>query len=363
MRGSRFKASLAFGLIAASFLPWWFSSNVLELIARQSDVLVGRYSVDRFLSYLFLTLTLWLAAYAAWSLRKHYPKEVAFRIITLLLAVFVSTVAVDIIGRFARAPRYVETGVVDRTNWPGTLVGDIVRHRPPNQVYKARYADVPRTARSYPSTPMGYPPVDIILTTDHRGYRNLTQLEQYDILAVGDSMTEGSFVSDEQVWPVLLGRKLIRTVYNLGMGGADPNGYLNAFQAFGLQLKPKTAIFMVYEGNDLRGVERREGFTGLLGERIKENVKYSPVVLGLKNPLFATWVPFMPMRPFPESKICPGYPQLYHLALTRSTILLSPSGWRGYTGFSRHSVNPMTGPARRRSFGRSRRCVAGRGSV
>jgi hypothetical protein len=278
--GSQIKAWLAFGFITASVLPWLFSSNVPKLIAEQKDVLLGRYSLEWFSVLFFLTPLLWLAAYVAWSLRTHAPKELVFRIVALVLGIFLATAVVDVIARIPRKPRYIERQVEIRTNWPGERVDDIVRHRPPNQQYRIRYADAPPTARSYPSPPPGYPPVHITLTTDHRGYRNLTRLEHYDILTVGDSFTEGSRVSDDEAWPAVLAGQLNRTVYNLGISGGNPGYYSAVLQAFGLQLKPKIAIVMIYEGNDFKGVTPEKGSAPSQGRQIRDAVASFPTALG-----------------------------------------------------------------------------------
>ena len=256
----------------------------------------------------FLTPALWLAAYAFWSLRTHKPKEVVFRINVLLLAVILGVVVIDVVGRFLRKPRYIERQVVHQVNWPGARVDDIVRHRPPDQLYKIRYSDTPPTARSYPSPPPGYPTVDVILTTDGRGYRNLTRLEQYDIMTVGDSFTEGSRVSDDEAWPVLLGRKLNQTVYNLGISGGHPDYYLNAFEAFGLALKPKTAVFMIYGGNDFKESQSGRRSAKPLGERMRDTVKASPVVLGLKRAFIRYLGPINADVPVPGANILSWMP-------------------------------------------------------
>jgi len=103
---------------------------------------------------------------------------------------------------------------------------------------------------------------------------------------MGDSFTEGSRVSDDEPWPVLLGKKLNRSVYNLGISGGRPDYYLNTFRAFGLDLKPKVAIFMIYEGNDFKGVRLEKGSSNPgqpLDKRIVKAIKYSPVVIGFKT--------------------------------------------------------------------------------
>ncbi|HID28739.1 MAG TPA: SGNH/GDSL hydrolase family protein, partial [Desulfobacterales bacterium] len=235
----------------------------------------------------------------------------AFRVVALIFSVILATLAIHILGQLTRKPRYIEEQVKFRKNWPGERVHDVVRHRPPNSFYRIRYTDAPHAVRSYPDAPQGYPAADLTLTVDARGYRNLTSFEQYDIVTVGDSFTEGSRVSDDEPWPVLLGKKLNRNVYNLGISGGRPDYYLNVFRAFGLDLRPKIAIFMIYEGNDFKGIRLKKGSTSPeqpLGKRIEEAIKYSPVVMGFKTAFIKYLGPINAGGPVPGVEILSWMP-------------------------------------------------------
>ncbi|MDL1959935.1 MAG: hypothetical protein LWW99_11375 [Deltaproteobacteria bacterium] len=312
VKGKRIKICLGLGIVSLSFCIWFFPSNVVELIARHRHVLLGRYSVERFSLFFFLTPILWLAAYALWASIKLSGKQVAFRVIALVFSVVLATLAIHILGQLIRKPRYIEKEVKFRKDWPGgDQVHDVVRHRPPNSFYRVRYTDAPHAARSYPDAPAGYPAVNLTLTSDARGYRNLTSLEQYDIVTVGDSFTEGSRVSDDEPWPILLGKKLNRNVYNLGISGGRPDYYLNVFRVFGLDLRPKVAIFMIYEGNDFKGIRLEKGSTNPgqpLGKRIEKAIKYSPVVMGFKTAFIKYLGPINADGPVPGAEILSWMP-------------------------------------------------------
>jgi hypothetical protein len=95
--------------------------------------------------------------------------------------------------------------------------------------------------------------LDIVLTSDKYGFRNLGEIkDQYPIIAVGDSFAAGSHVSDDQGWTEFLQKQLGTDIYNLGVSGSDPRIYLNNYIAFGQKFKPKTVLFMVYQGNDFK---------------------------------------------------------------------------------------------------------------
>lgn len=281
MGRKRLKTGLALGCAAAAVVPWLFPSPVVQLVADHRDVLLGRYSVERFSAAVAVTAWLWWSAYGFWSLRRRPAKVVVFRQVALVVAVCLSAVVVDVAARVLLRPVYVEREVMHGTAWPGERVSDVVRHRPPDRHYRIRYADTPPAARSYPSPPPGYPTVDITLTTDRRGFRNQAPLDRCDLVAVGDSFTEGSRVSDEECWPVLLGQVLQRSVYNLGVSGADPGHYRASLEAFGLPLQPRTVVLMLYEGNDFKA----PGGSRRLGRRLEMGLKASPVVVGFRAAL------------------------------------------------------------------------------
>ncbi|HSB95332.1 MAG TPA: SGNH/GDSL hydrolase family protein, partial [Spongiibacteraceae bacterium] len=270
-------------LLIASIAIWMHHSDVIELIARQRPVLFGRYSQGHFGVLLILTPVLWALA-AAFATRAPLLPQLGnclIGIVSTLVAIFAITYGAHF---FHRAALYVEAA----PDTQASPLAGVVRHRPPDQVYDLTYVDVPEQARSYPDAPPGFEPVTVHLTSDHNGFRNIGTAAQYDILAVGDSFVAGSNVSDDQCWTALLAKNSGRNIYNLGVGGSGPPTYLSNFSQFGLQLKPKIALFMIYEGNDFKeDVVLSEAKPPTLGERIgahfSEAMQSSPVTLGLKR--------------------------------------------------------------------------------
>ena len=212
-------------------------------VAQQRDVLLGRYTVDQTVKLIILVPVSLLVVKAIWSSKKkkknaREKRENLFKIIALSASIVFSILILDVFLRLVQHRRYIG----NRTYY----------NRVPNKVDHGINRDIPPTAFSYPLTPPGYPDIKYTLTIDKRGFRNSTDLEKYDVLTLGDSFTEGSHVSDEQVWPVLFAKKNNYTVYNLGMSGGSPFTYLETLKKFGLQMAPKMVICMLYEGNDFR---------------------------------------------------------------------------------------------------------------
>jgi GDSL-like lipase/acylhydrolase family protein len=76
-----------------------------------------------------------------------------------------------------------------------------------------------------------------------------------DIAVLGDSVTFGYGVSEEQAWPALLARSLGSRLINLGLIGAGPQQYLRVYQTFGTALHPKLVIVGFFAGNDFSNAE------------------------------------------------------------------------------------------------------------
>ncbi len=85
---------------------------------------------------------------------------------------------------------------------------------------------------------------------DANGFRNAQVLKTAEIVALGDSQTEGNNATREEAWPQVLGQLSHKTVYQMALGG------WNSAQAYylydqALELKPKVIVFSFYFGNDL----------------------------------------------------------------------------------------------------------------
>ena len=80
--------------------------------------------------------------------------------------------------------------------------------------------------------------------TDKNGFKNLdkiSNLRRVDIVALGNSFTEGMGVAIEKVWPSLLMEKGY-SAYNLGVQGYAPIQLLGSLKKYGIQLKPNYII-------------------------------------------------------------------------------------------------------------------------
>jgi hypothetical protein len=80
--------------------------------------------------------------------------------------------------------------------------------------------------------------------TDKTGFKNLDKVanaKNIEVVALGDSFTEGMGVATQDAWPSLLTESGYIT-YNLGVQGYAPTQMEGSFQQYGLKLKPKYVI-------------------------------------------------------------------------------------------------------------------------
>ena len=112
-----------------------------------------------------------------------------------------------------------------------------------------------------PHSELGYVLDPNLSDVDENGFRNPSIPERIDIVAIGDSHTQGFNVTAGNSWPSALSRQLNRSVYNAGVGGYGPLQYeILVTQA--LKMQPRQIVVGLYAGNDLgdvvRGIVQRD---------------------------------------------------------------------------------------------------------
>ncbi|MBN2271097.1 MAG: hypothetical protein JXN61_10810, partial [Sedimentisphaerales bacterium] len=248
-------------------LLWIIPSNVAYLIAQNRDVLLDRYSLGHLTVAIFLIPIAAASLYLTWVNEKN-ERQRQFKVLAITISILFTLIVTDTAARIIIRPkRYVEE--------------ETYFHRPPSTVQTGTARDVPEEAFLYPRTPPGYPDIEYTLTTDKRGFRNKTDLERYDIAILGDSFAEGSRVTDQDAWPILLADKTAQKIYNLGMSSGHPGTYLETLKKFGAELSPRTVICLLYEGNDFRDDNYRK--ENSIGRNIQEYFKRSPVRRGIER--------------------------------------------------------------------------------
>ncbi len=107
---------------------------------------------------------------------------------------------------------------------------------------------------------------------DRHGFRNRSDLQQADIVVIGDSYIEGYMTSEEKLATTLLGQLQGKTVANLGHSGYGPQQELVVLTRYGLPLHPQIVIWAFFEGNDFEDAERYEENVARGGSPLWRNV-------------------------------------------------------------------------------------------
>ncbi|UCC30397.1 MAG: hypothetical protein JSU86_19625 [Phycisphaerales bacterium] len=264
-------------VILVNLALWLIPSDIVEQIARDRHTMLGRYSRQHFTWIIGVAVVSLISFYVDWSTGERYKRR-WFQVMATLLFLIPVLGAIDFAVRGPEAGHYVHDA--------------LAYHRPVNAEFEITFEDKPEALRTYPEAPPGYGSVNCTGRTDKRGFRNQTDLTEYDIVVLGDSFAEGSKVSDEHAWTVRLAEKSGLTVYNLGMSGYDPLHYLASLQRYGLALKPRYVLCMLYEGNDFRSAKSdRKRKSPSVSKRLKRYLKQSPIVSTADDFLIRTFGP------------------------------------------------------------------------
>lgn len=94
--------------------------------------------------------------------------------------------------------------------------------------------------------------------TDANGFRNPQDLEQADVIVVGDSFIEAATVPADQMLTSVLAKDLGKTVANLGQLWYGPQQELEVLKRYGLPMQPSVCVWAFFEGNDLSDYRRYE---------------------------------------------------------------------------------------------------------
>jgi len=89
-------------IIFVNLLFWIIPSDLAYNVAQERDILLGRYTVDRFTTLLLLILVSVLVLCFVWSKKKKRTKEDLLRFIAVSVSVIVSIVIADIFLRLMR---------------------------------------------------------------------------------------------------------------------------------------------------------------------------------------------------------------------------------------------------------------------
>lgn len=200
------------------------------------------------------------AGYIAWGIV--LPKLPSFMIHSAVpLAVIpLSLVAVELIGRvtkldFSNSSAQMQSFPIYYRQ-PTLPVGDVYFRRPGPDQWTGRVltAELVRVGieeqDAYDDEP------EITVTYDQQGFRNPIDLDDWDMVVVGDAFTELGFLKDDDLFTAQLGNLLNLRVKNLGLSYTGPFSHNTFLSEYGLGNSTTDAILVFFEGNDWKDAER-----------------------------------------------------------------------------------------------------------
>jgi len=93
---------------------------------------------------------------------------------------------------------------------------------------------------------------EVTLQYDKNGFRNPTDLEDWEIVVIGDSFTELGNLKYEDLFSTRLGSLMSRSVKNLGISHTGVLNQTACLQHFGISESTKHVVWVFFEGNDLQ---------------------------------------------------------------------------------------------------------------
>lgn len=288
-------------VLTANVVLWAIPSNVVQLIARDRHVILGRYSREHFVWILVLLVASLIALYIGLGPAARQKRR-AFQVTALFVIGLPLLFVLDLVLTIPPAisnPVYIFDG--------------LAYHRPPGSQQVITFTDSPAAHRTFPNAPAdaGYGTVTCTFTVDSRGYRNRIDHQQCDILVLGDSFAEGSRVSDDQTWEARVAERTGLRICSLGMSGYDPQHYLAALRKHGPELRPRLVIVMIYEGNDFRSaewVENPEDYKLPFGKIVQYYIHSSRVLTAIDGFMCQTLGAINAHGPVPHEQIISWLP-------------------------------------------------------
>jgi lysophospholipase L1-like esterase len=245
------RAALALLLAAAALVPWWASANL-----EPEPPLFRTWAFSHFL------------ACAAWS-------GVMLALASLVLSraplrervLRVALVAFTVLGviAVAEAPTVWghdwarSLGTLDTRLWFDPTLGanrpdpDLIHIHWPRESFRGRVVgNLVGLGIPSPGTH------EVEVSYDGNGFRNDQDLEQADLVLIGDSFVEGPLVRLDETVAKQLETRLGLVTANLGQSGYTLQQEAIVLERFGLPLRPRLVLWFLFGGNDLRDVKHYE---------------------------------------------------------------------------------------------------------
>lgn len=143
-----------------------------------------------------------------------------------------------------------------RYGWAYRLDSDLEFRRRPHEQWSERSSSDIELGWNMPPSLRA----PLVYTYDRWGYRNPVDMEQADIVLIGDSYVEGWYVSDDDTVARRLQVQLDHAVMNFGIAGYGTLHEYRVLTQDAIRFQPKVVLWFFFEGNDVYDDYRFEQF-------------------------------------------------------------------------------------------------------
>jgi hypothetical protein len=178
-------------------------------------------------------------------------RKILFSMIAFLFFYGLCELTFQLIGfDFAQTTRDIES-VPTFYRIPTTPFGEAYYRRPgatswTGKVVTSQMQRIGYDAQWFP------PEQEITLQYDKDGFRNPADLEDWEIVVIGDSFTELGNLKYDDLFSTQLGALVDRSVKNLGISHTGVLNQTACLQHFGISKSTKHVVWAFFEGNDLQ---------------------------------------------------------------------------------------------------------------
>lgn len=139
---------------------------------------------------------------------------------------------------FYQQPRVPLAPVFFRRGGPATWTGQVL--------YVGTLHELGEGAEVYANDP------PISVSYDAQGFRNPPDLQDWDMVMVGDSFTELGYLRDEDLFTSVVSHRLGKRVKNLGVCCTSTLTHLAYLEHYGVAPSTRDAVLVFFEGNDVK---------------------------------------------------------------------------------------------------------------
>ena len=119
---------------------------------------------------------------------------------------------------------------------------------------------------------------EVSILYDDQGFRNPLDLDDWEVVVVGDSFTELGYLPYEDLFTTLVGDQLQVRVKNLGISFTGPFTYVALLREYGHAESTRHAIMAFFEGNDVGNLAREANWLRMASRR-RNRQHEEPVML------------------------------------------------------------------------------------